>query len=153
LVMSTLHVTSVFGVVPRLRPFGLMPQVIAENLKLVINQRLVRRVCEFCAEDVLFTQSECNWLGTTLGTMGKKGKGCLRCRGTGFHGRLPLYELLFVDEEIANAIADDVGRETIRSLVASRGFRSIAEISKRRVLLGQTTAVEVYRTIGEGPSE
>ncbi|RYX90382.1 MAG: type II/IV secretion system protein [Comamonadaceae bacterium] len=152
LVLSTLHVTTVFGVVPRLRPMGLLPQVIAENLKLVINQRLVRRLCPLCMEDVPFTPAECKWLGLPEGAMGKCAKGCARCRQTGFYGRLPLYELLVIDEKLANAIADDVGREAIRSLAYANGFRTITEISRRRVALGHTTAEEVFRVTGEGPN-
>jgi type II secretory ATPase GspE/PulE/Tfp pilus assembly ATPase PilB-like protein len=153
LVLSTLHVTSVFGVVPRLTPFGLVPQVIAENLKLVINQRLVRRLCSHCAETVAFTSAECAWLDVDEGTLGKASKGCKRCRLTGFHGRLPLYELLKIDERMANAIADAAGREAIRALAAEQGFETIARIAKRRVRLGQTTADEVLRVIGEGPGK
>lgn len=151
LVLSTLHVTTVFGVVPRLRPMGLLPQVIAENLKLVINQRLVRRLCVLCHEDAPFTAAECNWLGVAGGATGKRAKGCPRCRGTGFYGRLPLYELLVIDDKLANAIADDAGREAVRSLAGESGFKAIATVSKRRVLLGQTTADEVFRVTGEGP--
>ncbi|RZL56966.1 MAG: type II/IV secretion system protein [Variovorax sp.] len=152
LVLSTLHVTSVFGVVPRLTPFGLVPQVIAENLKLVINQRLVRRLCAHCAEPVAFTPAECEWLEVEAGTIGRRSRGCPRCRHTGFNGRLPLYELLTIDDDLANAIADAAGREAIRTLAAAKGFETIAKVAKRRVKLGQTTGDEVLRVIGEGPS-
>ena len=153
LVLSTLHVTSVFGVVPRLTPLGLVPQVIAENLKLVINQRLVRRLCSQCAEPVAFTLSECVWLDVEEGTLGRRNKGCKRCRLTGFHGRLPLYELLIIDDRLANAIADSAGREAIRTLAADQGFETIVKVAKRRVKLGQTTAEEVLRVISEGPAK
>jgi type II secretory ATPase GspE/PulE/Tfp pilus assembly ATPase PilB-like protein len=152
LVLSTLHVTTVFGVVPRLRPMGLLPQVIAENLKLVINQRLVRQLCALCSEEASFTRNECQWLGVAEGTPGKKRRGCPRCRHTGFWGRLPLYELLVIGEQMANAIADDAGREAIRALAHSQGFHDITAISKRRVVLGQTTCEEVFRVTGEGPA-
>ena len=153
LVLSTLHVTSVFGVVPRLTPFGLVPQVIAENLKLVINQRLVRRLCSHCAEPVAFTPAECHWLEVGEGALGRHSLGCKRCRHTGFHGRLPLYELLMIDDRLANAIADSAGREAIRAMAAGQGFETIVKVAKRRVRLGQTTSEEVLRVIGEGPSK
>lgn len=152
LVLSTLHVTTVFGVVPRLRPMGLLPQIIAENLKLVINQRLVRQLCGVCAGPHAFTVPECAWLGVPDGTAGRRAAGCPRCRHTGFHGRLPLYELLVIDEGLANAIADDAGREAIRGIAHERGFQTIVAVAKKRVLLGQTTSDEVFRVIGEGPS-
>lgn len=151
LVLTTLHVTTVFGVVPRLRPMGLSPQVIAENLKLVINQRLVRKLCAVCAQEKSFSDEACEWLGVQAGTMGHCAVGCTRCRGTGFHGRLPLYELLRVDDRMANAIADDAGREAIRTLAMEQGFTPMTAVSRRRVLLGQTTTAEIFRVTGEGP--
>jgi len=150
LVLSTLHITNVFGVVPRLRPMGLLPQVIAENLLLVINQRLVRRVCPFCTHDVPFSVAECIWLGVSESTLGKRGLGCAKCHHTGFFGRMPVYEILSVNDTLANAIADDAGRETVRRVAFDTGFEPITEIAKRRVILGQTTCDEVLRVIGEG---
>ncbi|MBG0881249.1 type II/IV secretion system protein [Burkholderia sp. 9775_39] len=152
LVLSTLHITSVFGVVPRLRPMGLLPQAIAENLLLVINQRLVRRICSFCAHEVAFSEAESAWLGVAAGALGKRGVGCRKCRQTGYYGRLPVYEILCVDNALANAIADDVGREGIRTNAIAAGFETIGELAKRRVRLGQTTCEEVLRVIGEGVS-
>lgn len=152
LVLSTLHVTTVFGVVPRLRPMGLLPQVIAENLRLVINQRLVRELCSFCARETAFTEAERAWLNVDGDVYGRSPVGCPRCRNTGFYGRLPLYELLPIDEQLANAIADDTGREEIRKIAYANGFQTISVVAKRRVLLGQTTSAEVYRVIGEGPA-
>lgn len=150
LVLSTLHITSVFGVVPRLRPMGLVPQVIAENLLLVINQRLVRRVCPFCVYEVPFSVAERAWLGSEKAGTGRRGAGCPKCRNTGYLGRLPVYEILEVNEALANAIADDVGREAIRRIAFEAGFETIGAVARRRVLLGQSTCEEVLRAIGEG---
>ena len=152
LVLSTLHVTTVFGVVPRLRPLGLEAQVIADNLLAVVNQRLVRQVCPFCATETLFTEKECQWLDVPVGTKGRRGAGCDRCRGSGFHGRLPVYDIMIVDESLANAIADDASRETLRSHANAAGFRGIEHISRRRVLSGQTTSEEILRVVGVGPT-
>jgi general secretion pathway protein E len=101
---------------------------------------------------VAFTPAECEWLEVEAGTVGRRGRGCPRCRHTGFNGRLPLYELLTIDDDLANAIADAAGREAIRTLAAAKGFETIAKVAKRRVKLGQTTGDEVLRVIGEGPS-
>lgn len=151
LVMSTLHVTSVFGVVPRLRPMGLAPQLLAENLKLVINQRLARKVCSFCQAEHRFTTEERDWLGIEDDVVGRRGTGCDRCRNTGYLGRMPIYEILAVDEQLANIIADDAGREAIRGYALSHGFQPISATAKRRVALGQTTCEEILRVVGEGP--
>ena len=152
LVLSTLHVTTVFGVVPRLRPLGLEAQVIADNLLAVVNQRLVRQNCPFCTTDVPFTDAETTWLGVAPGTAGKRGAGCDRCRGSGFYGRLPVYDIMVVDEALANGIADDAGREGLRNLAMNAGFRGIEEVARARILAGQTTSEEVLRVVGVGPA-
>ncbi|MBS7456799.1 GspE/PulE family protein [Coralloluteibacterium stylophorae] len=152
LVLSTLHVTSVFGVVPRLRPLGLQAQVIADNLLAVVNQRLARQNCPHCSVEVPFTEPECRWLGLPSGATGRRGQGCERCRGSGYYGRLPIYDVLIVDEALANGIADDIGREGIRSLAQQAGFRGIEDIAKARVIKGQTTPEEVLRVAGVGPA-
>ncbi len=153
LVLSTLHVSGVFGVVPRLRPLGLEAQVIADNLLAVVNQRLVRQNCPFCSEDVAFTTAERAWLGTEdTHACGRRGSGCDRCRGSGYYGRLPVYEILVLDNAIANAIADDSGREAVRNLAYGSGFTDMVSLAKRRVLMGQTTAAEVLRVVGDGPA-
>jgi len=152
LVLSTLHVTTVFGVVPRLRPLGLEAQVIADNLLAVVNQRLVRQVCPFCGKESAFTESECQWLDVPLGTSGRRGSGCDRCRGSGYYGRLPVYDIMIVDEQLANGIADDINREGLRNLAMSAGFRSIESVARRRILSGQTTTEEILRVVGIGPA-
>ncbi|MGY0558950.1 GspE/PulE family protein [Lysobacter sp. A421] len=155
LVLSTLHVSGVFGVVPRLRPLGLEAQVIADNLLAVVNQRLVRQNCPFCSEPVEFDAAERRWLGIDddqTGACGRRGMGCDRCRNTGYYGRLPVYEILHLDEAVANAIADDAGREAVRTLAYANGFRDMVEIAKRRVMLGQTSPAEVLRVVGDGPA-
>lgn len=152
LVLSTLHVSGVFGVVPRLRPLGLEAQVIADNLLAVVNQRLVRQNCPFCTEDVPFSDAERSWLGIEdPGASGRRGVGCDRCRQSGYYGRLPVYEILFLDEAVANAIADDAGREAVRTLAYANGFVDMVQIAKRRVAMGQTTPAEVLRVVGDGP--
>lgn len=152
LVLSTLHVSGVFGVVPRLRPLGLEAQVIADNLLAVVNQRLVRQNCPFCSHEVAFTAAERAWLGIDdEQARGRRGDGCERCRDSGYYGRLPVYEMLILDNAVANAIADDVGREAVRTLAYDHGFVDMVTIAKRRVAMGQTTPAEVLRVVGDGP--
>ncbi|WP_225540734.1 type II/IV secretion system protein [Xanthomonas sp. XNM01] len=152
LVLSTLHVTSVFGVVPRLRPLGLEAQVIADNLLAVVNQRLVRQNCPFCSIEVPFTENERIWLELAPGATGCRGQGCERCRGSGYYGRLPVYDIMLVDEALANSIADDAGREAQRNMAMNAGFRSIEQIARTRIVNGQTTTEEVLRVVGVGPT-
>ncbi|MCA8306768.1 GspE/PulE family protein [Burkholderia seminalis] len=150
LVLSTLHVTSVFGVLPRLLPFGISPQIIAENLVIVINQRLVRRNCPHCVVRVPWSEQEARLLNPDADSLSARSYGCSNCRQTGYLGRLPVYEILSVGDELANAIAENVPREKLRNVAINRGFLGISEVARRRVLLGQTTFEETVRVLGEG---
>ncbi|KVH45669.1 GspE/PulE family protein [Burkholderia diffusa] len=149
LVLSTLHVTSVFGVLPRLLPLGITPQMVAENLLIVINQRLVRRNCPHCESKLPWTEKEMRLLCPDPESLASKSGGCAQCRHTGYLGRLPVYEILTIDDAIANAIAENASRETVRKIAAQGHFLPISEIARRRVLLGQTTFEEVVRVLGE----
>ncbi|HET6633223.1 MAG TPA: ATPase, T2SS/T4P/T4SS family [Rhodanobacteraceae bacterium] len=152
LVLSTLHVSGVFGVVPRLRPLGLGAQELADNLVAIVNQRLVRRNCPHCSASVPFSEAERQWLGVHHSGPGQRGCGCDVCRGTGYFGRLPVYEILLIDDALANAIADDKGREAIHAAALDAGFQPLREMAKSMVAAGQTTAEEIVRVIGEGPA-
>ena len=151
LVLSTLHVASVFGVITRLAPLGLEPPTIAENLVAVINQRLVRHNCSFCSGPVEPSEAQQGWLGRHFRGQVMQGRGCDRCAHTGFLGRLPLYEILNVDEALANAISDGHGRTVLRKIALEAGFEPMLEMAKWRIAQGQTTFDEVWRVIGESP--
>jgi len=152
LVLSTLHVAGVFGVVPRLRPLGLGAQEIADNLVAVVNQRLVRRNCPHCSKSTPFNDFEQQWLGVHHKGAGLRGSGCEACRGTGYFGRVPVYEVLVVSDALANAIADDKGREAFHRIAQESGFTPMLEMAKSMVANGQTTPAEILRVVGEGPA-
>lgn len=151
LVLSTLHVASVFGVVPRLLPLGLDPQTIAENLVAVINQRLVRRNCPFCTQPFAASGTQRAWLGRHGADGVAAGCGCERCGGTGYLGRLPVYEILVANDAVCNAIAAGASRSTLREIAVQNGFEAIVDMAKWRIAQGQTTFDEVARVIGEEP--
>ncbi len=151
LVLSTLHVSSAFGVVPRLHPLGLDPKMIADNLIAVISQRLVRRNCPHCSSETTLTDAEKAWLGNGA-IDAHSGAGCEACGYSGYLGRLPVYEILEIDQAMANVIADNTGREAVRTQAIASGFSSLLEQAKWRIRHGQTTLDEVRRVVGEGPS-
>ena len=153
LVLSTLHVSGVFGVLPRLRPLGLAAQELADNLVAVVNQRLVRRNCPQCSKTASFSDSEVKWLGVHHNGAGQRGSGCKACRGSGYYGRVPVYEVLLINDAMANAIADDKGREAIHMTALDGGFAPMLEMAKSMVADGQTTSEEILRVLGEGPDE
>ncbi len=150
LVLSTLHVGSIFGVVPRLKILGIDVETIAENLMGVINQRLARRNCPMCKTATTPSEAARSWLGIAEGATVMRGAGCQRCRGTGYLGRVPVYEMLLPDRTIADLIASDAPRGDLRAACEATGMRTILESGRQRVLEGETTTDEIERAIGEG---
>lgn len=75
--------------------------------------------------------------------------GCAHCRGSGYLGRVPVYELLIVQREMADAIAADRPRGALRELAERGGLRPILDLSRQRVLAGETTLHEIERAVGE----
>jgi general secretion pathway protein E len=151
LVLSSLHVANVFGVVPRLRPLGLDPRVIADNLIAVVSQRLIRRNCPHCSVESSLNEAERAWLadgGDGGAIQARHGVGCDACGQSGYIGRLPVYEILEIDDALANCIADDGGRETLRQLAEKQGFESLVTQAKWRVRNGQSTLAEIARVVG-----
>lgn len=151
LVLSTLHVGSIFGVMPRLKLLGVDSETIAENLVAVINQRLVRRICPHCSTPRAATEDERRWLGKVghEATQVFHGVGCSHCRDTGYLGRLPVYEMLVVSRDLADAIASDATRAEIRQRALAGGMRPILTLARHRVLAGETTMEEILRAVGE----
>lgn len=149
LVLSTLHVGGIFGVVPRLKLLGVDTETIAENLVAVINQRLVRRICPHCRTEREATPQERQWLGDLARPKLFHGVGCPHCRGSGYLGRVPVYELLIVQREMADAIAADLPRGALREMAERAGLRPILDLSRQRVLAGETTLHEIERAVGD----
>lgn len=148
LVLSTLHVGGIFGVVSRLKLLGVDIETIADNLVTIINQRLVRRICPHCRDERDASPLELAWLGETQPRRMHFGAGCPECRDTGYYGRIPVYELMLIDSEVADAIASDASRRELRQLAERRGLRPILTLAKQRVLAGETTVEEILRTVG-----
>ncbi|WEJ62501.1 GspE/PulE family protein [Thiomicrorhabdus lithotrophica] len=149
LVLSTLHVNSVLGVISRLQALDVPVQMIADSLVGVVNQRLARQVCSHCKTEYQPTDEEMTYFPKESGTISLfRGEGCAHCKGTGYFGRIPLYEILYVDAELQEMIASNSSRtELLRKLKASN-FRSIEVMAIQQVLLGNTTLDEVIRLLG-----
>lgn len=148
LLLSTLHVGSAFGAVPRLRQLGADAEIIAQNMIAVVNQRLVRRICPHCSQEVHLTDAEKHYIGAHAPTTGRRGAGCVRCADTGYYGRLPVYEILWVNQEIADAIGSGESMQVIRRVAAESGFVTIHEMACKRIILGETTVEEIQRVVG-----
>jgi len=149
LVLSTLHVNSSIGVIPRLKTLGINSQIIADSLVGVVSQRLLRKICPHCIESYIPDIKEWSQVSDSneIAPL-KRGKGCLECADSGFIGRMPIYELLPVGKKFTDAIANDVSRKEISDLIEGMGLTSIRQMAKERVLNGETSFEEYRRIIG-----
>lgn len=147
LVFSTLHTNDAPGAVSRLVDIGVKPFLIASSLRAVMAQRLVRKICTHCAEPYQPTEAELQALNLKESQLAeaqfKRGKGCARCRGTGFKGRMGIFEILIVNDEIRNMINEKLPSSIIRQRAHELGMRTLREDGIRKVLAGLTTPDEV----------
>ncbi len=144
LVFSTLHTNSAIGAVPRLVDLGVDPFLIEDSLIGVLAQRLLRCVCSSCAEPVAPTHEELVWLQGEPGQM-RRGRGCPRCRSSGYSGRSALCELFLPDESLGDLLRSGTNFTALRSHMASRGYLGMEDDGRRKVRSGVTTMEEVAR--------
>lgn len=151
LVLSTLHTNDATSAAARLIDMGAAPYMVGMALQTVIAQRLVRRVCVHCAEASEPTPAQRAWLNAQLGrdewdaTGLKHGRGCSRCRSTGFDGRHGIYEVLAMNGEMVGALLRNDLASFSGSARAAIGTASLAHEAARAVVRGQTTATEAMR--------
>lgn len=147
LVFSTLHTNDAPSAVTRLADIGVKPFLVASSIRAIMAQRLVRKNCANCAESYEPTESELQALNLKESQLSeaqfKKGKGCAKCRGTGFKGRIGIFEIFIVDDEIRNMINEKKPTSALRQRARDIGMRTLREDGIRKVLAGMTTPDEV----------
>jgi type II secretory ATPase GspE/PulE/Tfp pilus assembly ATPase PilB-like protein len=146
LVLSTLHTNDSVSAVTRLADMGVEPYLVAGCLLGVVAQRLVRRLCPHCKEPVPVP----SFLARMGLTEAWRGAGCPLCNGTGFHGRMGLYERFDVTPPVAEAIASRAPQARLFELAREAGLRTLLELGADRVRQGLTSPDEVLRVVGEG---
>ncbi len=149
LVLSTLHTNDAPTAVTRLVEMGLPAYLVASSLELIVAQRLARRLCTRCKETVSLTKStmtdeERRFLGVDKADVGKA-VGCKRCFGTGYSGRIGLFEVLPVTPELRRLVLNHATTDEIRDYAVSAGIKSLREDGRLKVLAGITTIEEVQR--------
>jgi len=153
LVLSILHTNDAPSVVTRLVDMGVEPYLIAATLNGAVSQRLARKVCRECGEDIEadLDSPTIKFLGITARDLKehklRKGKGCDTCRKTGYRGRVGLYEILTIDDELRALIANGATGPEVAESARSRGFLDMRADAKRKVLDGITTPEEVFRVL------
>jgi len=149
LVLSTLHTNDSVGAVARLLDMGLEPYLISSSLTCVLAQRLVRVVCEDCKTMYFPSESILKSLGQPADRSLRlaKGRGCEVCYDSGFKGRIGIYELLDLDDELKDMILRNPSSEEIREYITKKGQRFLADDGYSKVIQGTTSIEEVTRVI------
>ncbi len=147
LVFSTLHTNDAAGAITRLQDMGVEGYLISSSLLAVQAQRLVRRVCTDCAEDRAITPDEAAVLQIDAGDWPpiRRGAGCERCGHTGYRGRIGLYELMLMSDEIRHRIASGADANEIRAQAVAEGLRGLRQDALDKLRQGLTTPEEVVR--------
>jgi type IV pilus assembly protein PilB len=168
LFLSTLHTNDATSAVPRLLDMGVEPFLLASTLVLVMAQRLARRICVACRESatpepraLAALRARPDFEHTVRGLQAQgvlgpgpdplaavrvfQGRGCAQCQGSGFRGRIGLFELFSVDDEARRLIMERKDGGAIRIAAVQGGMRTMYEDGLAKVLLGETTLEEVYR--------
>lgn len=167
LVLSTVHTNSAILTIPRLLDMGVEPFLLASTINVIIAQRLVRRICQYCIEeysvglDVLepvFNAIDPNEirrvLNTEIAQQTKKvhlarGQGCEKCNNTGYSTRIGIYETLEIDDELKDLILHHASAQEIKELAAQKGMTSLLADGLMKAVSGITTIEEVIRVVRE----
>jgi len=153
LVFSTLHTNDAVSAITRLLDLGLPAFLIKATLIGVVAQRLVRKICRFCKERFTMDSEELRELGIDIKRDGKmtlyRGKGCIRCRGTGYLGRSGVFEILTVTDRLRSLIRDQFDTDSARKVAIEEGMVTLRENAVRKLIEGITTYEEVLRVTWE----
>jgi type IV pilus assembly protein PilB len=145
LVLSTLHTNDAPSTINRMIDMGIEPFLVASSTVLIMAQRLVRRTCGNCKEEIKLSDEALKDLKMELGTSVYKGKGCDQCHGSGYSGRQGLYEVMPITPEIRELILDRASTTEIRKLAIKQGMLTLREDGIIKVAKGITTVEEVLR--------
>jgi general secretion pathway protein E len=155
LVLTTLHTSDTVGAVARLRDLGVPGFLIAATLTGVVAQRLVRQVCPACAEDVPLTADQVAELGVRHPEdhagrlLARRGKGCAKCRFTGFYGRTGIFEILEVNTRLRHLVAEGATPEVLARTARQDGLRTLREHAILKVASGATSFEEAMRSTAD----
>ncbi len=151
LVLSTLHTNDALSAFVRLIDMGVEPFLAAAPVKGLQAQRLVRRICEKCSRPSRPPSNiikDFNHLSGSLGNRWLEAVGCEDCQGTGYNGRLGVYELIDVDPELQESVVKGMSLNQLRKLCSDNGQRTLMEDGMIKASFGKTTVEELYRVLG-----
>ena len=150
MVFSTLHTNDAPSAVSRLVDIGIKPFLVSASIRSVLAQRLVRRICPKCKESTEPEARLLNSLGIRPDQISDAtfmiGKGCEHCNKTGFRGRVGIFEMFNVNEDMQQMIYEEASLVALRERAREGGMRTMREDGIRKVLAGVTTPEEVLQT-------
>ena len=149
LVLTTLHTNDAPLAVARLMEMGIEPYLVASGVECIVAQRLGRRLCD-CKVPTKLTKEVLNKNGFEIarGFTASEPSGCVRCGHTGYKGRIGIYELMLVTEQIRRMILERASADEIREAARSEGMRTLREDGIEKVRRGVTSVAEVLRVLG-----
>jgi type IV pilus assembly protein PilB len=149
LVFSTLHTNDAPSTITRLKDMGVPTFLITATVEAILAQRLVRRICPACREEVEPTEEQLYELSLTRESLGGRkfyrGSGCTNCNNTGYKGRIGMFELLIMDDELREMIMNEASADELRATAKSKGMRLLRDAGEAFIYEGKSTAEEVIR--------
>ncbi|OGY57056.1 MAG: hypothetical protein A2Y84_00135 [Candidatus Colwellbacteria bacterium RBG_13_48_8] len=157
LLLSTLHTNNASTTLPRLLDMKIEPFLISSTVNVAIGQRLVRVICDACKQTKELNEVELQGLAESFpkqvnigaGKTFSYGKGCDRCEGTGFHGRIGIYEMMEITPRIREAITERKSADVIHQIAVSEGMTTMLQDGFLKATQGITTLEEVLRVMHE----
>lgn len=159
LVLSTLHTNDAATTLPRLLDMGIEPFLVSSTVNIAIAQRLVRKICPHCISTKSLKRKDFKdkipeevfnlFFKDKDEITAFEGQGCFVCKHTGYHGRIGVYEVLEVTEDIKSLIMANADAKTIKTKAVENGMSTILQDAIEKALQGKTTIEEVIRVIKE----
>ena len=150
LVFSTVHANDAINTITRLLDIGIAPFLLGSCVNLIVAQRLIRTICKDCKEEYKPSQTELDMIqfpkNKSSSTKFYQGKGCSKCRYTGYKGRTAIDEILEVKQNIRKLIFDNANEETIKTEALSNGMTLLRDAGIEKIEEGVTTIQEIIRS-------
>ena len=163
LLLSTIHTNSASGALPRFVSMGVKPFLLAPALNAIIGQRLVRKICEKCKIEDTIEAERLEEIKKLLGNISPasgepipdlnnlkfyKGTGCEICNNTGYKGRIGIYEVILMDENIRASLSEKISEYDAQKLALAQGMVTMAQDGLLKALDGMTDVAEIFRVTG-----
>jgi len=152
LVFSTLHTNDAPSAITRLLDLGAPPFLVTSTLIGVLAQRLVRAICAKCVEEYRPSEDDAMSLNAPYDKIKdltfRRGRGCIHCRQTGYHGRSGIYEIMPISRKIRKLIVSSTESPEIVRTAREEGMKTLRESAIQKLVMGATTVAEVIRVTG-----